>query len=109
MIQLVQDYFDAFSAQNLEKLGELYSDNVMLNEWNENVLVGKEKVLEVNKKLFDQFKSIRVEVVSSSTDEDYRVSLNEIVVKLDDQKVKVVDIIRFFDNKITSITAYRGF
>ena len=109
MIQLVQDYFDAFSAQNLEKLSELYSDNVMLNEWNENVLVGKEKVLEVNKKLFDQFKSIRVEVVSSSTDEDYRVSLNEIVVKLDDQKVKVVDIIRFFDNKITSITAYRGF
>ena len=105
----MQDYFDAFSAQNLEKLSELYSDNVMLNEWNENVLVGKEKVLEVNKKLFNQFKSIRVEVVSSSTDEDYRVSLNEIVVKLDDQKVKVVDIIRFFDNKITSITAYRGF
>ena len=109
MIQLVQDYFDAFSAQNLEKLGELYSDNVMLNEWNEKVLVGKEKVLEANKKLFDQFKSIRIEVVSSSTDENYRVSLNEIVVKLDDQKVKVVDIIRFFDDKITSVTAYRGF
>jgi len=109
MIQLVQDYFDAFSAQNLEKLSELYSDTVILNEWNENVFVGKQQVLEANKKLFEQFKNIKIEVITSKTDKDYRVSLNEIKVKLDTESVKVVDIIRFYNNKITSITAYRGF
>ena len=110
MIQLVEDYFSAFCAQNLEKLSELYADTIMLNEWNANIFVGKEKVLEANKQLFNQFKSIRIEVISSVTDNDYRVSLNEIVVKLDDQKVRVVDIIRFNpDLKINNITAYRGF
>jgi hypothetical protein len=110
MTQLIEDYFSAFCAQNLEKLSELYADTIMLNEWNTNIFVGKEKVLEANKQLFNQFKNIRIETITSLTDEHHRVSINEIVVKLDNQKVRVIDVIRFNpDGKINNITAYRGF
>lgn len=110
MKELIQDYFDAFCSQNLEKLSELYSDTIVLNEWNTNMFVGKEQVLEANKKLFTQFKNINIEVIISMTDEDYRVSFNEIVVRLDTEKVRVIDTIRFNpDGKINNITAYRGF
>ena len=63
--------------------------------------------MEENRKLFEQFKSIRIVVNNSG--ENNRTSVNEITVYLDDKKVKVVDSISVVGEKITNIMAYRGF
>jgi ketosteroid isomerase-like protein len=104
---IVAEYFDAFSAKDLKRLSTLYADDVVLSEWNENVFTGKVAVLEENRKLFEQFKSIRIVVNNSG--ENNRTSVNEITVYLDDKKVKVVDSISVVGEKITNIMAYRGF
>ncbi len=104
---IVKEYFDAFSAKDLKRLSTLYADDVVLSEWNENVFTGKVAVLEENRKLFEQFKSIRIVVNNSG--ENNRTSVNEITVYLDDKKVKVVDSISVVGEKITNIMAYRGF
>ena len=109
MEQIIKSYFDAFCAKNLSKLSELYSDDIVLSEWGENVFVGKQAVLEANNNLFSKFTNISIEILSCGEDDLLPVSLNEILVKLDDEQVKVVDVITIIDNKITKINAYRGF
>lgn len=115
MTDLIKTYFDAFNNKDLTTLSELYADNIVLNEWNENVFEGKDAVLEENKKLFDKFGNVNISIISAGTDEDFitatsYISLNEISVILDDEvDITVVDIIEVIDNKIRSITAYRGF
>lgn len=109
MNAIVEKYFEAFSNKDLNTLSELYHDDVVLNEWNENKFEGKKAVLEANRKLFALFNEINIMVNSSGEDEKLPISLNEILVKLDDQFVRVIDVIQIKDDKITYIMAYRGF
>ena len=109
MNHIVEKYFQAFSTKDLNTLSELYADDVVLNEWNENKFEGKEAVLEANKKLFSLFNEIQIMVNASGEDTQLPISLNEILVKLDDQFVRVIDVIQIRDEKINYIMAYRGF
>jgi ketosteroid isomerase-like protein len=115
MTELISKYFEAFNNKDLVTLSELYTDNVILNEWHENIFTGKEAVLAANKTLFDKFNSVVIEVLSSGVDEISNISasyisLNEISVSLDDDThITVVDIIEVVDNKIRGVMAYRGF
>lgn len=104
---IVTKYFDVFCKKDLEALSTLYADDVILNEWNSNIFVGKEKVLEANKILFEQFNKIEIEVITSGITNDK--SVNEIIVILDDAHVRVVDVLTIEDEKIKYIMAYRGF
>lgn len=105
--RLVGEYFTAFSAKDLTKLSTLYADDVVLSEWDENIFKGKQAVLEANKKLFDNIKSIRIVVNNSGS--NIKTSINEITVYLDSTTVKVVDSITVVGDKITNIMAYKGF
>jgi phage shock protein C len=105
---IIDQYFSAFSSKNIDKLSELYAEDIVLSEWDANVYKGKQAVLEANKQLFENTKSIRV--IVNNTGENNKTSLNEITVYLDNaQKVKVVDSITVVNSKITNIMAYRGF
>jgi ketosteroid isomerase-like protein len=107
MNTIVEEYFDAFVGKDLQKLSELYDEDVQLSEWDENVFVGKEAVLKANEELFNKFENIGV-VIKARASQNNR-SLNEIVVHLDDIEVKVVDSIKVINDKIVYIMAYRGF
>ena len=107
MILIVQEYFDAFCKKDLNKLSELYHDDVILNEWGENIFCGKDMVLEANKKLFDSVGQINIQVLSSGITDTRHI--NEIIVELDNKIVSVVDMIRVDNGKIEEIMAYRGF
>lgn len=114
MTDLIAQYFEAFNNKDLNTLSELYADNVILNEWNENIFTGKEAVLKANKELFDKFNNICIEILTSGIDDvsssTLYISLNEIAVTLDDEvHINVVDVIEIIDDKIRSITAYKGF
>lgn len=103
-------YFEAFSNKDLDKLSELYSEDVTLCEWFENIVQGKKEVLEANAALFNGCSSLSIEVVSQAMDLEDEVTLNEIIVHIDDKQVRVVDVISFdSEGKIEGVTAYRGF
>jgi ketosteroid isomerase-like protein len=106
-MKIVEEYFDAFVNKDLAKLSELYSDDIVLSEWDENIFTGKEAVLQANADLFGKFEKIGV--IVKARGESGNISLNEIIVNLDDVSVKVVDSIVVQDEKIVYIMAYRGF
>jgi hypothetical protein len=97
-MKIVEEYFDAFVNKDLAKL---------LSEWDENIFTGKEAVLQANADLFGKFEKIGV--IVKARGESGNISLNEIIVNLDDVSVKVVDSIVVQDEKIVYIMAYRGF
>ena len=114
MTDLVKTYFEAFNNKDLNTLSELYADNVILDEWNENIFVGKDAVLNANKELFDKYTNVNIEILTSGIDDvsssTLHISLNEIAVTLDDEvHIIVVDVIEILDDKIRRIIAYRGF
>jgi ketosteroid isomerase-like protein len=109
MNNIVEKYFEAFAAKDMEALSNLYHDDIVLNEWNMNKFVGKAAVLEANRQLFAQFKDIDVTISSSGEDGELPLSLNEIVLSLDGHLVRAVDAIQIIDEKIIYIMAYRGF
>ena len=106
-MKIVEEYFEAFVNKDLAKLSELYSDDIVLSEWDENIFTGKEAVLKANADLFSKFEKIGV--IVKARGESGNISLNEIIVNLDKVSVKVVDSITVLDGKITYIMAYRGF
>ncbi len=109
---LTNTYLVLFSSKNLEELSNMYSDDIVLSEWNENVFQGKEFVLKANNDLFEKFHTINIHVVNQGADNN--TSLNELVIEVESEAekavVKVVDIITFDETteKIKSITAYKG-
>lgn len=106
-MNVIEEYFDAFVNKDLAKLSELYSDDIVLSEWDENIFTGKEAVLQANADLFSKFN--KIDVMVKARGESGNISINEIVVLLDDVSVKVVDSITTDDGKIVYIMAYRGF
>jgi len=104
---IVKQYFDAFNNRNLDKLAVLYADGVILSEWDEHVFVGKERVLEANKKLFDAEPTLHISIVTAGVTNN--TSVNEILVYVSTGIVKVVDSIKVENGKIVKIMAYRGF
>ena len=104
---IVKQYFDAFNRRDLDKLAVLYADGVILSEWDEHVFVGRERVLEANKKLFDAEPTLHISICCSGVTNN--TSVNEILVYVSTGIVKIVDSITVVNNKIVKIMAYRGF
>jgi hypothetical protein len=104
---IVKQYFDAFNNRNLDKLAVLYADGVILSEWDEHVFVGKKRVLEANKKLFDNEPNLYISVIATGTANN--TSVNEIIVYTKTGPVKIVDSIKVENGKIIKVMAYRGF
>lgn len=109
MHTLVEQYLTAFGTKNIEKLSELYHDDVVLWEWGVNVFMGKEQVLNANKNLFDMAQDRLSIVVQGAASIDEYKHMIEMMIMIDNQMFSVVDVISIQDEKIISIQAYRGF
>ena len=107
LTNISKKYFTAFSNQDLETLGEMFSDFVRLRDW-EIKVDGKKNVLEANKNIFDNLSSNIVNVVNMY--ECDRTIIADLLINLEEKQViKVVDIIEFDENNlIKSIKAYKG-
>ena len=99
-------YFQCFSDKNIEKLTELFADNIKLIDWNIQV-EGKEKVLDANKNIFNNVDTI--EVIPNNLYEDDNVVCCDINIIINqNEKIQVMDVIEFDDfMKIKSIRAYK--
>jgi steroid delta-isomerase len=106
MIEKACNYFEAFSNKDLDKLAELYSDDVTLADWEPLFFDGKESVLDANKKLFDAVDSLSIIVKRIGTNN--KNVFAEIDILINNMQLFVVDILEFDeDNKIKSIRAYK--
>jgi ketosteroid isomerase-like protein len=109
--ELVADYMDAFAKKDKQRLSELYAEDFSLRDWLSEAH-GKEKVLELNQKFYDNYPGFSFKVVSVYVDGN--VACCELEVKIDDpmegeQNLKIVDVIEFSeDGKMEKLRAYFG-
>lgn len=104
------EYFNLFSAKRLDKLSELFSDNIELKDWNVNIQ-GKEKVIDAYKNIFDSVEEIHAHLIQSY--EYGKTICCEILIMIYKDNIKieeieVMDVITFNNMmKIEKIKAYK--
>ena len=106
MENLVKTYFEIFSNKDIKGLENLFSDDVILQDW--DILVeGKKQVLDANKNIFDSVESISVTLNNLYLDKLVAICLIEIISN-NKKILKVNYIIKFNDeNKIIEVSAYK--
>ena len=106
MENLVTTYFEIFSNKDIKGLKNLFSDDVILQDW-DILAKGKKQVIDANKNIFDSVESISVTLNNLYLDELVAICLIEIIVN-NEETLKVIDIIKFNDeNKIIEVSAYK--
>jgi hypothetical protein len=105
--QIAQNYFKTFENKDIEKLGDMFSDDVELKDWN-IFASSKDSVLEANKEIFNSVEKLKI--VISNLYVSGMTAIGELLIYADDgDALPVVDVIQFDDDfKIKSIVAYRG-
>ena len=107
LVELAKKYFVLFSNKDIKNLKNLFSENVILKDWN-IYAKGKKKVLEINKNIFKN-KVIKVQLYETYYNYKEMAASCQIQVKIDKKKLNVVDVIHFNKNmKIKKIVAYLG-
>ena len=111
MIEKIEDialsYFKTFSEKNINKLREMFDDNVTLRDWDIDKQ-GIESVLEANLNIFQNVKTINVIPQNIISENNFVFAELKIIVN-GDEELKVVDMIEFNKKgKITSIKAFKG-
>ena len=121
-IQQLRKYFQAFADKNIEVLTEMFTDDIILIDWN-NTFTGKDQVVNEVQGIFANFKTIKLEVtdifsslniinadrgettVSIPKDDSFAC---EIVIVFDDlEPLYIMDLIEFDDQgRIKKLTAY---
>ena len=121
-IQQLRNYFQAFADKNIEVLTEMFTDDIILIDWN-NTFTGKDQVVNEVQGIFVNFKTIKLEVtdifsslniinadrgettVSIPKDDSFAC---EIVIVFDDlEPLYIMDLIEFDDEgRIKKLTAY---
>ena len=106
MENVVKTYFEIFSNKDIKGLDNLFSDDVILQDW-EILAKGKKQVLDANKNIFDSVESISVTLNHLYLDKLVAICLIEIIIN-NEETLKVIDIIKFNDeNKIIEVSAYK--
>ena len=100
-----------FSEKDSEGLRSMFSDDVILRDW-EIIANGIDEVVDANQSIFDSVETIVVNPVqlyhSITSESDVVIAEIEIIIN-DDETLLVTDILEFDDNnKIKSVRAYKG-
>jgi ketosteroid isomerase-like protein len=104
--QLATQYFETFSNKDLDGLADMFTDDVNLRDW-ERSASGKVGMLAANKAIFDAVNTITATPVALY--EEGNTVIAELVISVNDnESLLVVDVIKFQDNKISSVLAYKG-
>jgi hypothetical protein len=106
MNKILNNYFNAFSNKDLETLSPLYDFDATLTDW-DNTCKGRIEILKANESLFSQVKEIKANVIDVAT-KDF-TNYCRLEIHLDNQKLKVIDVIVLNENgQIVSVDAYKG-
>lgn len=105
--KIIKNYFKFFNDKNTSKLAGLFDKNVVLKDWNINV-IGKKEVVKANKKIFDSNPNIKVKIKKVLFVEKNIFAILDIDLNSKKQ-IQVIDHITLNKhNLITKIRAYLG-
>ena len=105
--KITLNYFRAFSNKNISLLKEFFSNDIVLRDWDIEAK-GIDKVIEANKNIFNNVKSIFVDPINLYQEENIIIGELKILIN-ESETLFVVDIIEFNkENKIERIFAYKG-
>ena len=98
----------AFSAKDLDGIGDYFTENTGLRDW-ENSTHTKEETMKVYEKIFSTEDHISVTPMHMIQEDN--VVICEIMITIGNQpRIFVTDVITFdASNQIVDIRAYRGF
>ena len=100
-------YLEAYSAKDLERVADMFTDEIALRDWKISV-TGKQSAVAETAKNFDAANSIEISVTGTYESSD--TVAGELKITVDETEVlHVVDVVSF-DNagRIRSIRAYLG-
>ena len=102
-----QEYFEAFRTKNISYLNELYSNDIILIDWDVNV-IGKSEVLNINNILFKE--DFTIEVLNTIQYENQTINTLFIQIPKHNIAIEVIDVITFNYKtfEIEKIRAYKG-
>lgn len=104
--QIALLYFQTFCKKDLASLEVLFSDNIILMDWQVQ-LIGRDNILNFNKKFFDSVDTIRIDVERIAIGQDTVIAEIKVVIN-NKINAPVVDVFEFDqDNKIKQIRAYK--
>jgi hypothetical protein len=100
-------YFKLFSNKDINGLSSIFSKKITLRDWKIKA-EGLKKVLNENKKIFKNCKSIQVKPIKIF--QEKRTIIAELLIRINKSKnLLVIDVIDFDkQHKIKSIRAYLG-
>ena len=102
-----KNYFFDWSDKKLNKLEELFADEVRIRDWN-GTAFGKERALEFNKNIFEAVRKCTALPIYMYQD-GLTVACRLNVYINDDNAFEVLDLITFNEQgKIVEILAFRG-
>ena len=106
IIQVTKFYFKCFQNKNLKELENIFANTIYLVDW-ENKIKGKKKNLNFLKKIFIK-NTFQIQLKNFFLHKNKRIISIQILIKLKNKKIKVIDIISFNKKyEITKIQAYK--
>ena len=101
------EYFTTFSEKDTEGLRSMFSDDVVLRDW-EIMANGIDEVVDVNQNIFDSIDTILAIPIRVYDNQNTIVAELEITIN-GEETILVTDILEFDENeKIKEIRAYKG-
>lgn len=98
-------YFKAWNLQDLEQLSELFTNDVTLIDWDQNV-VGKVEVITATREIFEKFPAIEIEIIDLY--DAGKVIIAELRILLNSEaSLRVIDLITISNGKILKIDAFK--
>ena len=105
MEEIANQYFTAWNKQDLDELRNLCDKNIVLKDWDIHEF-GIENVLKANSNIFQNFPSIKIEILSMAISS--KKVMCEIKVLINEKEtIDVVDILEIENNLIQSIKAFK--
>ena len=105
--ELARKMLDAYEAKDIEFIASLFSSDILLRDWNHEV-VGRTAAIREFTKNFKEAEQLSLEVTRIFGSEAGVAAEVEIVVN-NSEVLRVVDVFSFDeDSKITSIISYKG-
>ena len=103
---ITMSYFDHWNSRNMEQLRGLLTEDCRLQDW-EIEIEGRDLVLEANQEIFEKFPNATIKVQNIALVSN-KLAAAEISIDLNTKlSLAVVDILRFRDDKIYEITAFK--
>tara|TARA_B100001769_G_C22016641_1_gene546337 strand:- start:356 stop:733 length:378 start_codon:yes stop_codon:yes gene_type:complete len=101
---VIQVYYQSFIANKPELLTSILTEDVYLRDW-EIEKRGKKEVIETSSEIMN-LPNFDIDILNEIYEGEFAAV--DIIVKVNDETLKVIDLFEFENYKIKSIKAYKG-